>query len=103
MRGEALLIHTDTNNMHPLLYTQAGLVNGAMGTVKEIVWSAETTRTSLPEFVVVDFPGYRGSPFPMWADDENKRTWVPIPSVRNRVEDGDKEAEKRGTVFVDHT
>ena len=73
-----------------------------MGTVKEVVWSAATTPTSLPEFVVVDFPEYRGPPFPMWADDENKRTWVPIRSVRNRVEDGDKEAEKRGAVFVEH-
>ena len=64
----------------------SGTVNGAMGTVKEVVWSKDSTPTSRPEFVVIDFPKYTGPVFPKWADDPNKRTWVPIGTVRQHVE-----------------
>ena len=69
-----------------MLYQRAGLVNGAMGTVKEVVWSKDSTPTSRPEFVVIDFPNYTGPVFPKWAKDPKKRTWVPIGTVRQHVE-----------------
>ena len=53
---------------------QAGLMNGARGTVIAIV----TTRPmpSLPDYVIVDFPDYKGAAF--WHDHP---TWVPVPPI----------------------
>ena len=53
-----------------------GLYNGACGTVSEIVFKPgeNPNQGHLPEYVVVDFPGYSG---PIW--DEQK------PTVRNKT------------------
>ena len=58
--------------MH-LLYQKAGLVNGSIGTVREVVWSVADRHGSLPELVVVEFDDYRGPCFPKWKDDETKQ------------------------------
>ena len=64
------------------LWQQAGLVNGSMGVLKKVIWGADYTKSPLPEFVIIDFEGYRGPPFTQWPDhwpkDEDRRTWVPI-------------------------
>jgi hypothetical protein len=83
-------------------------VNGSMGKVMDIVWPAEPTKRSIPEFVVVDFrdedgqPTYHGPPFPKkeWLNDKSKRTWVPIAPSRQPVDcPADKrKKKKRGTV-----
>ena len=54
-----------------------GLANGAIGTVKEIVYESETAAPSLPSFVIVDFgAAYTGDSF--FPDEPNRRGWVPI-------------------------
>lgn len=55
-----------------------GLYNGAMGTVKEIVFKdGESPLTDdLPLYVVVDFPLYKG---PQWLT--NNPTYIPIPAI----------------------
>ena len=65
------------------LWQQAGLVNGAMGKVRAVVWSKDEGKHDMPAFVVVDFKGYRGPPFKGWPkewdeDDIDRSTWVPI-------------------------
>ena len=40
------------------LATEAGLVNGAMGHVRDVVWSGD-----VPQFVLVEFDTYTGPPF----------------------------------------
>jgi len=55
-----------------------GLFNGAVGTVKEIVFNKDENPLdgTLPQYIIVDFPDYCGPP---WM--ENKPTWVPIPQI----------------------
>jgi hypothetical protein len=69
-----------------------------MGTVKEIVWSADTTKLSVPEFIVIDFPEYHGPVFEKWSEEPEKRTWVPISAVSETVDDGKKDT--RGPVLL---
>ena len=73
-------------------------MNGSMGTVKEIVWSADPTKLSVPEFIVIDFPEYHGPVFEKWSKDPTKRTWVPIAPVNETVDDGKKDT--RGPVLL---
>ena len=60
------------------LHTAAGLTNGTRGIVRDVVFAEDSHETDVPLFVVCEFPGYTGPPFPAWADDESKKTWVPI-------------------------
>lgn len=55
-----------------------GLYNGALGTIIGFKFApGKNPQTNdLPEYVVVDFPSYKGPP---WIDD--KPTYVPIPPV----------------------
>ncbi len=65
------------------LWQRAGLVNGSMGKVRQVVWDDDTT-LKVPAFVVIEFEGYRGPAFEGWPahwDKEVDRTkWVPIPA-----------------------
>jgi ATP-dependent DNA helicase PIF1 len=51
-----------------------GLMNGARGIVRAIVCSERPP--ALPDYVIVEFPAYKG--FPFWEDHP---TWVPIPPI----------------------
>lgn len=55
-----------------------GLFNGAVGSVKEIVYNTDghPLDGTLPKYVIVHFPHYCG---PSWFDDHPK--WVPIPPI----------------------
>ena len=65
------------------LWQRAGLVNGAMGKVKKVVWN-EDAAIRHPAFVVIEFNGYRGPAFEgwpkHWRPDVDRRKWVPIPA-----------------------
>ena len=50
---------------------------GSPGTVIEIVYDRGPLDGDLPEYVIVEFPGYCGPP---WMETEPK--WVPIPTVQ---------------------
>ena len=54
---------------------QSGLMNGARGTVIAICGQANPPK--LPEYVVVDFPDYKG--YALWLDHP---TWVAIPPIQ---------------------
>ena len=64
-----------SNQMWNTRTVQSGLMNGARGVVIAICGSAPPPK--LPEFVVVDFPDYRGYAF--WPDHP---TWVPVPPIQ---------------------
>lgn len=55
-----------------------GLYNGAIGHVVEIIYEKNSSPLdgSIPEYVVVDFPQYRGPP---WIQE--KPSWIPIPPL----------------------
>lgn len=55
------------------LFTRYGLVNGACGYLKDFLYGDSR---SLPEYLIIDFPNYRGPPF---YTEPDRRTWVPIP------------------------
>ena len=70
------------------LHTDAGLANGSRATVRDVVFSEDSSKDDVPLFVVCEFPDYTGPVFPAWKDIPEKRKWVPIPaqtySVRNK-------------------
>ena len=47
------------------LWSQAGLVNGAQGTVKYIIYAegSQTSADTMPDMLLVHFPGYKGPSF----------------------------------------
>ena len=64
------------------LCVQYGLFNGAMGTIKDILFGAgKGPSNALPEVILVEFPGYTGPPFL----SENKKI-VPITPVERRID-----------------
>jgi len=69
------------------LWTEAGLVNGSMGTVQEILFEASQSPLSLPIAILIEFGDYSG---PAITNVGGKRL-VPISSIRHSWE------EKRGT------
>jgi hypothetical protein len=53
-----------------------GLVNGAPGVIRDVVWAdSKTPNVDLPAFIVVECPSYEGPPFFL---EEEKKTWIPI-------------------------
>ena len=68
-----------TKNQGPL--TSLGLNNGAVGTVRSILYQEGMGPNSFPEVIFVDFPGYTG---PAFHPDHPK--CVPIPPVETRCE-----------------
>ena len=71
-----------TTNFASVATEQWGLYNGAMGTVRDIIYApnvnpSDSSNKVLPLAVVVDFPGYKGPSF--LADHP---TLVPIPVMK---------------------
>ena len=62
--------------------TSLGLNNGAIGTVKAIVFERGKSPPEFPQVIVVEFPKYRGQ---SWM--ESHPTWVLIPVNEARCED----------------
>ena len=60
-----------TKNQRAL--TSFGLNNGAVGTIKAIVYDLDKAPPEFPKAIIVDFPKYVG---PLWINREP--TWVPI-------------------------
>ncbi|XP_057837395.2 uncharacterized protein LOC131047633 [Cryptomeria japonica] len=58
------------------LWVETGLVNGALGQVREIVYNDGEHPPQLPLFVVVQFQNYTGPPW-----DHNNPTNIPIPPI----------------------
>jgi ATP-dependent exoDNAse (exonuclease V) alpha subunit len=56
------------------LWTKKGLVNGASGTIKDIIYSPDSP--SMPHTVLVQFDNYTGPKFFPIGDE--KENWIPI-------------------------
>lgn len=55
-----------------------GLVNGAPGVIRDVVWGSEKTpNIDLPEFVIIEVPSYTGPSFFPEAEEE-RRNWIPV-------------------------
>jgi len=59
------------------LWVQAGLVNGALRVVMQIVYALECNSPNLPTYVVVAFDKYIGPPW-----DQTQPNHVPIPPIQ---------------------
>ena len=69
------------NKIYDVRTVPLGLMNGARGEVVGAQFPDGSPAPSLPEYVIVDFPGYVGPPiFP----GEGRERWVPIPPVEVR-------------------
>ena len=56
--------------------THIGILNGAMGTIKDFVWNTgQHPETHLPKAIVVEFDDYVGPPF---FTEPERRKWVPL-------------------------
>ena len=66
------------------LNTHIGILNGAMGTIKDFVWNTgEHPENDLPKAIVVEFDDYTGPPF--FIEPERRR-WVPLtPHVSEAI------------------
>jgi hypothetical protein len=51
------------------------LVNGAAGTIKDIIYPDNCLPDSLPDAIIVHFPHYIG---PQFFTDEARKNWIPI-------------------------
>ena len=60
----------------PIMNTHIGILNGAMGTIKDFVWNTgQHPETHLPKAIVVEFDDYMGPPF---FTEPERRKWVPL-------------------------
>ncbi|CAL4176181.1 unnamed protein product [Meganyctiphanes norvegica] len=57
------------------IWVEAGLINGAQGTVTDIVFDKDDTDDPLPKYVLVSLDDYSG---PLLFNDQNKTNWVPV-------------------------
>ena len=74
-RGSRVMLRTN-------LWTEAGLVNGSVGTIQEIVFEENKGPPSLPIAIMVEFDNYSG---PAILTKDDKRL-VPISPVRHTWE-----------------
>jgi ATP-dependent DNA helicase PIF1 len=65
-----------TNN----LWTQKGLVNGANGTIRDIIFLI-SSRNNLPQTIFIEFEHYTGPNF--FLDFHPKKKWTPINSYNS--------------------
>ena len=64
------------------LLQPAGICNGSVGIVKEIIYKEDETAPSLPKCVWVDFgENYTGS-VNFFPNNPERRGWVPIPPIK---------------------
>ena len=59
------------------LWIEVGLVNGALGYIRKIVYKQGSAPLELPTYVMVEFDGYLGLPF----KDHNPKI-IPIPPIQ---------------------
>ena len=70
------------------LCTDFGLVNGSIGTIKDIIYEEGKGSPELPKAIIVDFPGYNGPPLMCSQNemhsshDKEKLKWVPITPIQ---------------------
>ena len=80
LRKEVFLARDARVMLTTNLWVAAGLVNGCVGTVRDIVYSADKRPPALPEFVVCHFPEYRGASYGADANTVPitpvQRTWL---------------------------
>ena len=80
LRKEVFLARDARVMLTTNLWVAAGLVNGCVGTVRDIVYSADKRPPALPEFVVCHFPEYRGAAYGADANTVPitpiQRTWL---------------------------
>ena len=67
----------------PIIYLwntwkEAGLLNGAQGVVKDIIYPANRNKDSQPETIIVKFDVWNG---PQFFTDPNKHNWIPLNVV----------------------
>ena len=79
LRGAKVMLLV--NKIYDVRTVSLGLMNGARGEVVGVQFSRDSSAPTLPEYVIVDFPGYVGPP--MFPGDGRER-WVPIPPVSAR-------------------
>ncbi len=77
------LCKTARVNLTVNINVRYGLYNGAVGTVKDIVYAEGKAPNdeTFPDFIVVDFPKYKGPP---WITENP--TWIPICTVERRLD-----------------
>lgn len=63
------------------IWTQAGLVNGALSKVVEIIYSPDSKPPYVPMYVVTRFNSYNGPP---WNDHDPKSILIIPVSLGNR-------------------
>jgi hypothetical protein len=60
-----------------------GLVNGSIGTVKEVIYDDNVNAPNLPQYLIVQLNDYTGPPF---FTGEGQEKWVPMYQLhRNRI------------------
>ena len=71
------------NKIFDVRTVSLGLMNGSRGEVVGMQFADGSSAPGLPEYVIVDFPGYVGPPiFP----GRGRERWVPAPPVDVRCE-----------------
>ena len=61
------------------LWTQKGLVNGANGTIREIIYPSEYIKNGLPDAIFVEFDYYTGPKY--FPENDTRHNWIPINSL----------------------
>ena len=55
--------------------TSKGLVNGSIGTLVDIIYKEGACAPSLPQFLIIEFPDYNGTPF---FSGNGREKWIPL-------------------------
>ncbi len=58
------------------LWTNKGLVNGANGVIRDIIFAENAIEGSLPEAIFIEFDNYIGPKF--FSADDHRHNWIPI-------------------------
>lgn len=75
------------------LWTSRGLVNGSLGTIKDIAWApGSDPRATLPVAIFVAFDGYTG---PTFTHPVTQEPLVPVRPVETKWQDGNTERTRR--------
>ena len=80
------------------LHQETAIVNGSLGTVREVVFGQNSNKFDVPLFVVVEIDNYSGppfEPFEYWTAARDRsgaghdwRKWVPVAAFCARVNKG---------------
>ena len=58
------------------LWTEKGLVNGANGYIRDILYFSDTEIPNLPSAIFIEFDNYSGPKF--FTDTDSRKNWIPI-------------------------